>query len=910
MMFQHLIKIRKSMNIFAKKTAAYFLVLFVSAIGLSLFLSSCSTNVKVEEQSFREGWQIVASAEINEDGADITSQDLGLDKWTDATVPTTVLAALIDAGVYKDVFYGDNLAKIPIEPFEKPWWYRKQFLIDGFDANAEELRLMIDGINYKANIWLNGQQIASQDTLFGAFRQFEINISQYVKPSNILAFEIIPPQPRDFYMGFVDWAPTPPDKYMGIYREVRLKRTGKVSLDFPFVKTDVNTETLDEAKLTINAEATNYSSAEKTVTVRGKIENVEFEKDFTLSARESRTIEITPNDVPGLEMKNPRLWWPNGLGDPNMYSMELQLLDGQNLLDEQKVDFGIRSVETYLNDTGVRGYKVNGRKIMQKSGGWVDDLFLRYQPEKDAAQIRYVKDMNMNSLRFEGFWGNNHHIYDLCDKNGIMIMVGWSCQWEWPDYLGLPLIIPEGYDESMTIAESTELTGVKLSAEEEDLLNDYLKHQVKWLRNHPSIYCWAVGSDAMPKPRLENLYIKTLEQYDDTRSLLLSAGEFVSEISGPSGMKMLGPYEYVPPVYWFEDKKWGGAYGFNSETGPGPQIPPIESIKKMIPEEYLWPPANDMWNYHSGRKDFNSVKVYLKALNERYGEPKDLEELTLKAQLMNYEAIRPMFEAHVANRPTTTGVVQWMLNSPWPEMYWQLYDYYLMPTGAYFGTQKSGQPATLIYNYHEHNVFASNDAVEPLKGHKAEIKVFDFSSNVVFEKEIPIDLQADESVKILDLPRLAGTNKVYFLDMKLKNSTGNTISDNFYWLSTKKDKLDWANTLWFYTPQKEYADFNEINQMEKVDISVNKEVESEGYEWDVKVTVTNPSDKLAFFIELMATKKSDGSSILPVFWTDNYISLAPGESKIVRVRFYQSDLGEDEPVIKVQGINLKEQLAI
>lgn len=897
------------MNIFKQLVSTIKLIQVLTFSAL-LFLFSCSEKVNVEEQNFNEGWQIISSAEISETGQIVSSENLATDSWVSAKVPTTVLGALIEAGIYKDVFFADNLANIPSEPFENPWWFRKQFNIDNFNSNSEELRLFIDGINYRANIWLNGQQIASGDSIFGAFKQFEVDITKYAQASNVLAFEIIPPKTRDFYMGFVDWAPTPPDKYMGIYREVRLKRTGKVALDYPFVITDVNTETLAEAQLSISGELTNYSATPKTVTVSGTINDINISKEVTLQANEKKTINFFPKDFQQLIIKNPRLWWPNGLGDPNMNQLKLQVTDNGILVDEGEVNFGIRKVETYLNETGVRGYKVNGREVMQKSGGWVDDLFLRYTPEKDAAQMRYVKEMNMNSLRFEGFWGNNQHIYDLCDQNGIMLMVGWSCQWEWPDYLGLPLIVSEDYDESMSIAESTELNGVKLTADEEDLLNDYLKHQVKWLRNHPSIYCWAVGSDAMPKPRLENLYNQTLEQYDETRSLLVSAGEFESEISGPSGMKMLGPYEYVPPVYWFEDDKFGGAYGFNSETGPGPQIPPLESIKKMIPEEYLWPPMNDMWNYHSGRKDFNSVKVYMEALDNRYGAPQNIEELALKAQLMNYEAIRPMFEAHVINRPTSTGVVQWMLNSPWPEMYWQLYDYYLMPTGAYFGTQKSGQASTLIYNYDDHKVYASNDASKSIENHKASITVYDINSNVVFSEEKDINLESDEVSKLIDLPQLKGANKVFFLDMKLMNSSAEVVSENFYWLSTKKDKMDWSNTLWFYTPQKQYADFTAINSMEKVDISANKEILSQGDEWEMNVTVTNPSDKLAFFIELMATKKSDGSSILPVFWSDNYISLAPGESKTLNLKIYSKDLGNDEPEIKIQGINLKEDLKI
>ncbi|MDZ7607254.1 MAG: glycoside hydrolase family 2 TIM barrel-domain containing protein [Cyclobacteriaceae bacterium] len=586
----------------SKKTTLFALALL--CFGTIAFQSCTEPKVlHVDEHILTDGWQIIASADANADGKAISSPEQNTDAWISAKVPTTVLAALVEAGVHPDPFYADNLDKISPEPFQNPWWFRKTFALDDLSPDNESLRLFIDGITYRANIWLNGVQIASQDTLYGSFRQFSIDISNVAKPSNVLAFEIFPPQPRDFYMGFVDWAPMPPDKYMGIYREVRVKRSGKVTLDKPFVKTDVNTETLSEASLTIEAELTNNSGVEKQVTISGIIENIKISKDVTLAPNSSETISFIPAEFANLNISNPRLWWPNGLGKPEMYALRLQVHENGVLNDEQNVNFGIRKVETYLNASQVRGYKVNGREVLIKSGGWVDDLLLRYQPEKDAAQIRYVKEMNMNSIRLEGFWGNNHNLYDLCDQNGILIMVGWSCQWEWPDYLGLELEIAEG-DENLSIAEGTEIYGVKISLEEENLLSDYFRDQVIWLRNHPSIFCWAVGSDAMPKPSLEQKYQTTLDQYDDTRSLLVSAGQFESTLSGPSGMKMNGPYEYVPPVYWFEDQKLGGAFGFNSETGPGPQIPPVSSIKIMA-EAYWWPPMNPMWDYHSGREDFD-----------------------------------------------------------------------------------------------------------------------------------------------------------------------------------------------------------------------------------------------------------------------------------------------------------------
>ncbi|MDZ7607255.1 MAG: hypothetical protein U5K79_17110 [Cyclobacteriaceae bacterium] len=298
--------------------------------------------------------------------------------------------------------------------------------------------------------------------------------------------------------------------------------------------------------------------------------------------------------------------------------------------------------------------------------------------------------------------------------------------------------------------------------------------------------------------------------------------------------------------------------------------------------------------------------MYKKAMDDKYGPAKNLDELGLKAQLMNYEAMRPMFEAFVVNRPKATGVVQWMLNSPWPEFYWQLYDYYLMPTGAYFGTLKACQPATLIYNYDDHKVYASNDGTSGLSNYSAAIRIYDTASRIVFEKTEPVSLGSDEVKSLIDIPQLKGDREVYFLDMKLTDASGAEVSNNFYWLAAKKTGMDWNQHFWFYTPQKQYADFTKVNSMEKTDISVSKEIVHQGDEWEVTVTLTNPSEKLAFFIELMAVKKSDGSAILPVFWSDNYVSLAPGESRKVNLKFFAKDLGSDELLINIQGVNLKE----
>ncbi|HEY1054331.1 MAG TPA: glycoside hydrolase family 2 protein, partial [Emticicia sp.] len=522
---------------------------------------------------------------------------------------------------------------------------------------------------------------------------------------------------------------------------------------------------------------------------------------------------------------------------------------------------------------------------------------------------RYVKEMNLNSLRFEGVWGNNHHIYDLCDENGILLMVGWSCQWEWPDYLGMELKMKPG-DENLPINEGVDLYAVKLTPDEETLLSNYLRDQVKWLRNHPSIFTWAGGSDAMPKPSLEKRYQDILKQYDPTRPFLISSGDFTSELTGKSGMKMNGPYEYVPPVYWFEDKKLGGAFGFNSETGPGPQLPPISGIKKAIPAADLWPPDNKMWNYHSGRKDFNTLGVFLNALDKRYGKPQNLEELALKAQVMEYEAIRPMFEAFVINRPVATGVVQWMLNSPWPDFYWQMYDYYLMPTGAYYGVKKAAQPVNIIYDYYNQTVHLSNDTRQALADIKAEVRLFDKNSKQIFAKTESVKMGENTTNKWLNLPALQGKNGVYFLSLTLKNSKGELIADNFYWLASQKDQLDWSKYFWFYTPQKQYADFSGLNTLPKAEIQAEKSIkELSKDEFEVTLKLTNTSDKLAFFVEAELADGANGSVVAPVFWSDNYVSIPPKESKTITVKYYKKDL-KGNPSIKIQGYNLLKPMTL
>jgi exo-1,4-beta-D-glucosaminidase len=669
--------------------------------------------------SLSDGWMIQASSVVREGPELISTTDFDMSCWYPTSVPSTVLAALVENGVYKNPYFGMNLRKIPTEPFAKPWWYRTQFQPSPQEASRTVL-LEFDGINYSANIWLNGNCIASANEVRGAFRQFQFDISKFVsKGVNALALEVYPPKPGDFSTGFVDWNPPPPDRNMGIFRSVRLRCCRGVSIEQPFVQTKLNLQTLDEATLTVTAELVNHRQNSISGILEGEIESLRFSKTVDIELKGRKTIEFT-----NLKITNPRIWWPYQLGRPNLYDLNLKFTADYEVCDMSHVRFGIREIEDYTNEGGHRGFNVNGKKIPIKGAGWTDDLLLADTPQTIDAQLRYVRHLNLNCIRLEGIWGKDHTLYDLCDQYGILMMVGWSCHWEHEQYLGKSVDSRYG--------------GV-ISPEDIELIAQSWQDQVLLLRNHPSIFVWAVASDKVPKPELEQRYIGTFKKYDPSRPYLTSTGgvgseqlivgqnPVVSNISGGSGVKMLGPYAYTPPIYWYTDKTLGGAYGFNTETSPGAVVPPLESIKKMLPKEHLWP-IDEFWEFHCGLNEFHKLDRYRQALNRRYEKSDSVEEFASRAQVLNYELMRPMFEAFRANKGVATGIIQWMLNAAWPKMYWQLYDKYLMPTGAFYAARKACEPLHILYNYGDRCIYIVNDYLTAFRNLEATIRVLDINS--------------------------------------------------------------------------------------------------------------------------------------------------------------------------------------
>ncbi len=655
------------------------LLFFAAAIGCSLFFFNPVASAQDRNLlPLENGWQIQSATAAGADGSAISAREFSAAGWQPATVPTTVLAALVNHGVYTNVFFGTNLATISNSPFTGPWWFRKEISISRKQC-AGNADLIFEGINYRANVWLNGSLLATTNDIFGAYRIFQINTEGKLKPgTNILAVEIFPPQAGDFTMGFVDWNPAPPDQEMGLFRPVKLHLYQSVAVEDVFVESKIDHASWQKAALTIHADLCNRSGSEAKTTVRGKIGAVSFSEDFILQPGERRSVALTPEQCPQLNLKHAQLWWPWELGKPHLYDLKLSAMVAGGISDRSETAFGIREVSDYLTADGYRGYIVNGRKILIRGGGWADELFLRESETNLEAQIQYTKAMNLNTIRLEGFWGCSQRLYDLADKNGLLIMPGFSCQWEWSNSLG----------------KKTDDYGGFATEDDFRLATNYLHDQVVWLRNHPSIFVWVLGSDKLPRPELETRYDALLAVIDPTRPKLKTCGDGTSKVSGPSAVKMDGPYDYVTPSYWYLDKTHGGAFGYNTETGPGPQPPPLETLQRMIPADHLWP-IDSVWNFHCGRGEFGQMNRYLNAFTNRYGAVAGVDEFAFKSQAANYEAIRPMYEAFAANLPHTTGIIQWMLNPSWPKLYWQLYDYDLVPGGAFFGVKKGAAPLAM-----------------------------------------------------------------------------------------------------------------------------------------------------------------------------------------------------------------------
>lgn len=881
---------------------------------LGIFLAGVFTTSTAQTQSELQGnWSIQSSGEVHADGAAISSVGFATNNWYPAKVPSTVLSALVEDQVYPDPYTGMNLRSIPgttypifedfsnllmppASPFRQSWWYRTEFNLPA-EYKGKTIWLALDGINYRANLWMNGKQIANSDELAGTWRLFRFDVTAVAKAgsTNALGIEVSAPQPHDLAITLVDWAPMPPDKEMGVWRDVHISATGPIALRYPAVLTKLNLPANNEARLTVRAELTNAKDRPVEAVVKGRIADLAFEQKVRLGPTETRVVHFTPQKFPQLTVQNPRLWWPAPVGKQELYPLDLVVEVPDGISDAAHIQFGIRDISSTIDESGHRLFQVNGKNILIRGAGYSFDLMLRSSPERQQAELRYVRDLNLNAVRLEGKIENDH-FFDLADQLGILVIPGWCCcdQWEnWPAW----------------------------DKENERIAGESLRDQLLRLARHPSVLAWLYGSDFAPPPRIESLYLQIMQEVEWPNPAISSAGARNTTV-GPSGVKMTGPYEYVAPSFWYVDKRHGGAFGFNTETSPGPAIPPIESLRRILPADHLWP-IDSVWEYHAGGMS-RTLNVFTEALNQRYGRANSVEEYAMKAQVQAYEAHRAMMEAYGRNKYTSTGIIQWMLNNAWPSMIWHLYDWYLRPGGSYFGVKKACEPLHVQYSYDDRSIVVVNSLYQPFANLKVSAKIFNLDMSEKFSQQAEVSLAADSSTRVFELPSPSGLSATYFVSLTLE-SAGEVVSRNFYWLSTHDETLDWARQeedasgqydISTWTPTKDFADYTALNTLPKVGLDANAQFKKNGDEGSTTVTLHNPSSALAFVVHLKIDKEAnrrvsrEGSvdeEMLPVLWTDNYFSLLPGETRQITAT-YRAPERNAVPAVEVEGWNVAHKL--
>jgi len=835
-------------------------------------------------------WQIRSSAEAQQGGAEISSTNFSTKGWYPVSGRATVMAGLMENGKYKNVFHDDNLRTVARHHFVIPWWYRTQFTLEK-GASGRHILVRTNGIIGGADLWLNGHQIASQPETRGAYPVHEFDVTRWVREGvNTLALRVHPSEPfTDFSMGWVDWNPSPPDNNMGPWRGVDIVETGPVELRFPAVTTDLSLPDLSRAALTVKVEVRNLDSAPHDAIVSGNVAGVSLQQKVHLEAGQTQTVAFSPKTNPALVLDRPKVWWPIGMGGHPLYDLKLTAsVDGAES-DRAATTFGIRSATSKLTKQGYIQFFINGKPVLIRGGGWAPDMFLRELPGRMEAEFSYVRNMGLNAIRSEGKL-EDQHFYDLADRFGLMILPGWECcdKWESAAKTG-----GEPWDDAdMQIAQAS------------------MASEARLLRNHPSVIGFLIGSDNAPPPALAKMYVDTLHAADRDMPIVSAAVDQTSTVAGPSGMKMAGPYAWIPPSYWYADKL-GGAFGFDSEVSAGADIPRLEDVQRMLSplaQEALWK-YPDVRQYHATASwsPFAKLEPFDTALAKRYGAPKSLADYVQKAQLDNYDNVRAQFEAfnaHMDSANPSTGVIYWMLNNAWPSLHWHLYDWYMNPAGAYFGAKKANEPVHIQYSYDDGAIVLVNHTLTDARGLKARVRVRNLDGSVRYDKSFAgLDLPGNHTLGVTKLPAISGLSRTYFVELDLASSDGKPVSRNVYWLSTQKDVLDWKNSNWYLTPLTQYADLTALQSLPAATSNVHATTRRDGDDNVTTVTLSVPqsSKAVALFQHLSIRQSANGDAALPILWSDNDVTLWPGESLTATARYAAK--GTTAPVVEVSGWN-------
>ena len=855
------------------------------------------------------GWQLAAAPEVREDAATLSRPGSVSGTWRPATVPGTVLTTLVDRGVYPDPYYGLNNLKIPESLARQDYWYRTRFVVPP-EAAGKRLTLVFGGINYAADIWANGAKLGSTR---GAFIRGQFDLTP-VAGENVIAVRVSPPPhpgiPHEQSISagvgenggqlaidgptFVategwDWIPGIRDRDTGLWRPVELIAHGPVRLLDPHVVTDLPLPRTDRADIYITVPIRNDGPAARQVTVRAAFGDVKVEKTVTAAPGDS-SIAFTPADFAQLHVANPKLWWPNGYGEQALYQLSLEAVADGQLSDTRTDRFGIREVSYDLSlfdaagalrrvnlqftDASLRGerildvrhqaikqsangwaesltpagerspavtpviatmpephltIRVNGVAIAARGGNWgMDDAMKRVDRDRLAPYFRLQKEAHMNVIR--NWMGNNteEEFYDLADENGMMILNDF---WQ-----------------------STQ--NFQIEPQDPELFLRNADDVVRRYRNHPSIILWFGRNEGVPYPALNEGLDDVIAREDGTRWFTGSSN--VVNLQGS------GPYNYRPPVGYFTDL----ATGFSVETGT-PSLSTLESVRASMPDSETWP-LSDTLAYHDWHFSGNGdTKTFMNALTTMFGPPTSFADFERKAQMMNLETHKAMYEGFLGHLWTkNSGRLLWMTHPAWPSNTWQIYSWDYDTHAAYYGAKKAAEPLHVQLNLPGNEIIVLNTTRATRPDLHVRTRVVGLDNTELFTREDRVDAVANAATPLAAIPldRLFAAHPMLLVKLEMVDRAGVVVAENFYWRGRNE------------------AAYRALNDLKSVTLGTSATTKADGGEQVVTVRMTNSSAVPALNAKLTLVDAA-GKRVLPAFYSDNYVALLPGEERTIEVRY-------------------------
>ncbi|KAJ6443456.1 glycosyl hydrolase [Purpureocillium lavendulum] len=889
----------------------------LSAVGGGATATAASASATAKPLTWKPGqsaaipdWHFQSSSSVDNDLATLSGPGIDTASWHYVDAPScTLMGCLLRSGTYKDdeLWFSDAMSRFDNSIFSVPWIYRSEFALPKErqrQRQRQHFLLETHGITPRADLYLNGYQVADSAFQSGAYGGHTYDITHLAEETNVLAVRTYnTTYDLDFGISFEDWNPPAPDHGSGIWRSIDVRQTGPVALKPLAVTTKIDLPVdNNDAVVTVHATAQNLEnrrvklSAKCAITGPTEKAAAEVDERITLAPLETRTMVFTRT------LKRPQIWWPRQWGAQPLYNAKVTLSVDSALSDVAETSFGVRTVTSAVNQYNDTTFTVNGHPFQVIGSGYGADMFLRWDADRFTTIAKYVLDMGLNTIRLEGKM-EHPELYEIADRMGLMVMPGWECctKWEAWIYNTEDFTDPPIWDDA-----------------DYQTANASMIHEAAMLQPHPSILAYLVGSDYWPDDRATKLYVDALRAaHWDTPIISSAAKRGFPQLLGPSGMKMDGPYDWIPPNYWYDvdpsEKRLGAAFGFGSELGAGVGTPEMGSLKKFLNEsdmDDLWKsPAKGLYHMSTSASKFHTRTIYNAGLSHRYGEPTSLEDYLMKAQLSDYEATRAQHEAFsarwTAERPAT-GSIYWMLNNGWPSLHWNQFDYYFHPGGSFFGTKTGARLEHVAYDYVHRDVWLINHSLDQQGRRSVEVELIDLDGRVLSTKTVHADTVANAPQKVADVDGLDKIKDVGLLRLRLTRGKGEaeggeggatTLSRNVYWLGRRVDGLDWANSTWYSTPVSEYADYTALSRMERADVAVK--VGGAGGKTRT-VVLENRSSVPAFFVGLNLVD-AQGDDVVPVLWSDNYVTLWPHEKLSLTVE----DWGGRGAAIQAKGVNVE-----